>query len=154
MLLDFCPCVRIGVATAQTPKALLKALFAACKVVTSGGELEIRNGVIISVSDRGDDVGSLFGKRELKVRLGRERGGVQFFERFGDAFGLGAGKAALLELLDDPVRVDHERLHRPSVYHATGSSQGVARVSAAVQSTSFPCVLHWRGGCGGGSLSD
>ena len=48
----------------------------------------------------------------LEVGFGREAGGVELFESLGDAFGLRAGKALSFELLDDAVRVNHERLHR------------------------------------------
>ena len=35
----------------------------------------------------------------LEVRLGREAGGVEFFQGFGDALGLRAGKALGFELM-------------------------------------------------------
>ena len=50
----------------------------------------------------------------LEVCFGRERRDVELLQGLGDAFCLSAGKAALLQLLDDAVRVDHE----------TGTSQG------------------------------
>jgi hypothetical protein len=60
----------------------------------------------------------------VEIGFGGEGRRIQFFEGFGDAFGLRAGKAALFELLDDAVRVNHERLHMRSVYHLDVGSQG------------------------------
>ncbi len=51
----------------------------------------------------------------LQISFDCEGGDVELFEGFGDAFGLGVGKASRFELLDDAVRVDHKRLHRSLV---------------------------------------
>jgi hypothetical protein len=51
-----------------------------------------------------------------QIRLGREGGRIQLFERLGDAFGLCAREASLFEFLDEAIGVDDQCLHRPSVY--------------------------------------
>jgi len=54
----------------------------------------------------------------FKVSFGDMGSGVEFFESFGYALGLCTRKTALLELLDDVVSVDHQRLHLLSIPHA------------------------------------
>jgi hypothetical protein len=51
-------------------------------------------------------------ERPIKIELGDKGSGVEFLERLGDVLGLRAGKAYRFELLDDAVRVNHERLPR------------------------------------------
>ena len=45
-------------------------------------------------------------ERKLQIELGGELFRIQFFEGFGDALGLRAGKTALLEFSDDAVGID------------------------------------------------
>jgi hypothetical protein len=53
------------------------------------------------------------------VTSGRELG-----ERFGDAFGLLAGKASALEFLHDGIGIEDQCLHMRAVYHAPLSKRG------------------------------
>jgi hypothetical protein len=79
-----------------------------------------------SMSD--EDAGKVFIEAQLKIldiRFGGQRGRVQFFKGFGDAFGLRAGKAALLELLDDAVGVDDEGGVGHSLYTAHCTMRGI-----------------------------
>ena len=55
--------------------------------------------------DPGDDGCCLLGESELEVRLGREWR-RELRQRFGDAFGLRAGKASVLEFFHDGIGVD------------------------------------------------
>jgi hypothetical protein len=59
-----------------------------------------------------DDRGRLFREGELEVGFRGERGDVELFQSLGDALGLRAGKAALLELFDDAIGIDDQCLHR------------------------------------------
>lgn len=70
---------------------------------------------------------------------------VSNFQGFGDALGLRAGETFGFEFLDDPVGVDHERLHRSSVYHATSRLQRKDRVMGASRAaTALSCFAPSR----------
>jgi hypothetical protein len=73
-----------------------------------------------------DDGDGLMSECEFKIGFRDEGGGVEFFERFSDAFGLRPREAPLFEFLDDAVGVDHQFLHKPSVYHPRIALQGNA----------------------------
>jgi hypothetical protein len=60
----------------------------------------------------------------LEIGFGRQLRRVEFFENLGDALGLRAGEAPLLELLDHAAGVDHQCLHISSVYHSNSATQG------------------------------
>jgi hypothetical protein len=53
-------------------------------------------------------------ERELEIRF-RDEWRRGFAQGFGDAFGLRAGKASLLEFFDDRIGVEDQCLHMPLV---------------------------------------
>ena len=66
----------------------------------------------------------------LEITFGGEAGSIEFFERFGDAFCLRTRKATLLQFLNDAVGVEHQGLHRLSVYQLIARWQVVEFMSA------------------------
>ena len=62
--------------------------------------------------------------RVTEVRLGDEARCIQFFQRVRDPFGLGTRKAALFQIFDEAVGVEHQSLHRLSVYQLLRALQG------------------------------
>ncbi len=92
-----------------------------------------------------DELDGLARERESEVHLRHKVRGVQLFQGFGDALGLRAGETFGFEFLDDPVGVDHERLHRSSVYHATSRLQRKDRVMGASRAaTALSCFAPSR----------
>jgi hypothetical protein len=59
----------------------------------------------------------------LEIGFRSKVGGVELFQRVGDAFGLRAREAPLFEFIDDAVGVDHQCLHISSVYQRSGCLQ-------------------------------
>jgi hypothetical protein len=53
--------------------------------------------------------------RRCEVGFGDECGNVEIFQSFGDALGLRARKASLLEFFHDAIGVDDQCLHMPIV---------------------------------------